>query len=337
MMRILISMGDPSGIGTEIIIKSLDKIRSKSVPVIVGDFSVFQKTMEMLSFRPSFNLCKYMEGKPGDVEFVDLGILKDVEYGKVSAEYGYASYQYIIEALKRISLGEVQALVTCPISKKSLQMANIPFRGHTELLAQVSNTTDFVMMLLNRRIRVALVTTHIPLKDVPSLITTENVLKTVYITERSLRELFGIENPKIKVLGLNPHAGEGGTIGTEEERIVEAISEAKDMGMEVSGPYPADSAFTDMDCDAYIAMYHDQGLIPVKTIDFKRTVNLTLGIPFIRTSPGHGTAPEIAGLGVADPESFIEAYRLAERLSKVKMRHGWMRDNVHPTFSEGSY
>lgn len=318
MKRILISMGDPSGIGSEIILKSLERITLRSIPVIVGDISVIKRTAEVLSLRLDFKFRNYMEGKPKDVEFIDLGIIKDISYGIVSAEYGYASYQYIVEALKRIALGEVGALVTCPINKRSLELANVPFRGHTELLASVSGTRDVVMMLLNRKMRVSLVTTHIPLKDVPNNITSENVLRTIFITERSLRELFGLKEPYIKVLGLNPHAGDGGTLGKEEDEIVKAISDAKEMGIRVSGPHSPDSAFSQIDCDAYVAMYHDQGLIPLKTLDFKRTVNITLGIPFIRTSPGHGTAFEIAGLGKADPTGFIEAYRLAERLLELK-------------------
>lgn len=309
-------MGDPSGIGSEVILKSLPHIGKKSIPVIVGDRSVMEKTEKMLSLPGPLNFSGYMEGKVGDVEFIDLGLIKELKYGVVSGEYGYASYQYLIEGLKRVLNGEAYGIVTCPINKKSLELANIPYRGHTELLACVSAVKDYVMMLGNRKIKVALVTTHVPLRDVASLISVERVFKTILITHRSLIEMFGIKSPRISVCGLNPHAGEEGLLGKEESQIKEAIIKAKTLNIDVNGPYPADSLFWNKGCDAYIAMYHDQGLIPVKTLDFRRTVNITLGLPFIRTSPGHGTAFDIAGKGVADPTSFIEAYRLAENLTK---------------------
>ncbi len=315
-MRIFVSMGDPSGVGSEIILKSLSHIGKKSIPVIVGDMRVIEKTKEVLSLETPKKFVDYGEGKPGDVEFIDLGLVKDVKYGVTSAEYGYASYQYLMEGLKRVLSGESYGIVTCPINKKSFQMAGIEYRGHTELLARLSGLTDCVMMLGNRKIRVSLVTTHVPLREVFGLLTKERVLRTIQITYRALLELFGIEKPVIKVCGLNPHAGEDGLLGNEEEIIREAISRANELGWEVSGPHPADSLFSKRDCDAYIAMYHDQGLIPVKTLDFKRTVNVTLGLPFVRTSPGHGTAFDIAGKGKADPQGLIEAYKLAEKLTK---------------------
>jgi 4-hydroxythreonine-4-phosphate dehydrogenase len=168
------------------------------------------------------------------------------------------------------------------------------------------------MMLANPKIRVSLVTIHIPLADVPARITEEKVFRSIAVTCRSLRERFSIDQPAVKVCGLNPHAGEQGMIGHEEEGITRAILRAQEMGMDVTGPYPGDSIFHRIDCDAYVAMYHDQGLIPVKTIDFRRTVNITLGLPFVRTSPGHGTGFDIAGKAAADPTSLIEAYRMAE-------------------------
>ncbi|MCX7856548.1 MAG: 4-hydroxythreonine-4-phosphate dehydrogenase PdxA [Deltaproteobacteria bacterium] len=316
MNRIVVSMGDPSGVGSEIIVKSLPEITKKSIPVVVGDINVIEKTIELLSMGTSTNFVPYMKGKMGNVEFIDLGVIKDVRYGVISKEYGHAAYQYLLEGLKLVLSGEVHGIVTCPINKKSFELAGIKYAGHTELLARLSGVRDYVMMLANRKIKVSLVTTHVPLRDVPSLISTERVFKTIFITYRSLKELFGIKSPSLSVCGLNPHAGEEGLLGTEESFIKKAIQNAREVGIEVSGPYSPDSVFWDRRYDAYIAMYHDQGIIPVKTLDFRKTVNITLGLPFVRTSPGHGTAFNISGKGVADPTSFIEAYRLAETLTK---------------------
>jgi 4-hydroxythreonine-4-phosphate dehydrogenase len=171
------------------------------------------------------------------------------------------------------------------------------------------------MMMANRKMRVSLVTIHIPLKDVPEEITVERVFRCITITYHFLKAYCGINGPLIKVCGLNPHAGEQGIIGSEEDAIHGAINRAESLGIKVTGPFPADTLFHAVDCDAYVAMYHDQGLIPVKTIDFKRTVNITLGLPFIRTSPGHGTGYDIAGKGIADPSGLIEAYHVAEEMS----------------------
>ncbi len=312
MNRIAITMGDPAGIGAEIVLKSLSILTAKSIPVVVGDIKVFDQVCSRLPSLPRFSFKHPGSGSPGDVEFSDLGYIDTVEPGLSDGRCGEASYKYIMEALKLVFTGEASALVTCPISKASLSMAGIPFPGHTELLAHAGGVDSYVMMLANPKIRVSLVTIHIPLATVPAEITEEKVFRCIRITTRSLQERFSIKNPSIKVCGLNPHAGEKGIIGHEEDGIIRAISRAQSMGMDATGPYPADSVFHHIDCDAYIAMYHDQGLIPVKTIDFERTVNITLGLPFVRTSPGHGTGFDIAGKGTANPTSLIEAYRMAE-------------------------
>jgi 4-hydroxythreonine-4-phosphate dehydrogenase len=308
-------MGDPAGIGGEIILKSLSDICKKSIPVIVGDFSGIDCLEETVFQNTPFIFKKFREGTIGEAEFIDLGLLNAIDFGVVNGQYGNASYRYIIEALKLVFLSEVSAIVTCPINKASIRSAGVEFIGHTELLAHYSGITDYIMMMANRTMRVSLVTIHIPLIDVPTSISSDAIFRCISITERSLKYLFDIPTPKIKVCGLNPHAGERGIMGDEEKFIEEAIERAKSLGIHVNGPYPADTLFHNIDCDCYIAMYHDQGLIPVKTIGFNTTVNITLGLPFVRTSPGHGTGYDIAGKGVADPSSFLEAYRLAERLS----------------------
>jgi 4-hydroxythreonine-4-phosphate dehydrogenase len=315
MNRIAITMGDPAGIGGEIILKALPRLGDRSIPVIVGDMKVFEALRAGPSSLSPPSFKGLGQGSAEDVEFVDLGFMDAVKPGVSDRRCGEASYRYIREALKLIFTGEASAIVTCPISKASLHLAGIPFPGHTELLAHAAGVDSYVMMLANPRMRVSLVTIHIPLKDVPSRITEEGVFRTIAITGRSLRENFSMEHPVIKVCGLNPHAGEQGIMGDEEEIVSRAILRARETGMDVTGPYPGDSLFHHIDCDAYIAMYHDQGLIPVKTTDFKHTVNITLGLPFVRTSPGHGTGFDIAGKGIADPASLIEAYRTAEAMA----------------------
>ena len=308
-------MGDPAGIGGEIILKALHQLSRKSIPVIIGDYSVINdhlRTIKTMSERPHFK--GFMEGGKGDVEFIDIGCIRGLRFGVIDGLYGQASYAYLIEALKLVFLGDVSAIVTCPISKASLHRGGISFPGHTEILAHFGGVTDYIMMMANKIMRVSLVTIHIPLKHVPEEITIERVFKCIALTHHSLRTYWGIGNPSIKVCGLNPHAGEHGIMGNEENAISEAINRAKSIGMEVGGPYPADTLFHSPDCHAYIAMYHDQGLIPVKTVDFRGTVNITLGLPFIRTSPGHGTGFDIAGKGIADSSGLVEAYRTAEEM-----------------------
>lgn len=308
-------MGDPAGIGSEIILKSIERIGKRSIPVIIGDMEVLRATERFLSIEGLKEFKGFKEGRQGDIEFIDIGLIHTLRPAKVDPEAGLASYRYIMEALKLIFYDEVSGLVTCPINKESINRAGIKFIGHTEMLAYYSGVKDYVMMMSNREMRCCLVTTHIPLKAVPAMITKERVLKCIMITNQSLKTLFSIKRPLIKACGLNPHAGEAGIIGSEETEIEDAIEAASVMDIDVKGPFPADTLFHKPDCDAYIAMYHDQGLIPVKTTDFRTTINTTLGLPFIRTSPGHGTGYDIAGRGIADPTSLIEAYRVAEGMA----------------------
>jgi len=307
-------MGDPAGIGGEIALKSIRSICKNSIPVLIGDIKHIDYLSKHFFRDRTFSFKKFKKGRPGDIELIDLDLLNDIRFGIIDAKYGSASYQYIMEALKLIFSGDASAIVTCPINKTSIRSAGIPFMGHTELLAHFGGVKDYIMMMANRNMRVSLVTIHIPLKDVPGSISIDNVFTCISITCRSLKDRFNIKNPRIKVCGLNPHAGEQGIMGNEEVIIREAISMARSLNIDVEGPFPADTLFHKVDCDAYIAMYHDQGLIPVKTVCFEETVNITLGLPFIRTSPGHGTGYDIAGKGIADPSGLIEAYKIAERM-----------------------
>jgi 4-hydroxythreonine-4-phosphate dehydrogenase len=224
---------------------------------------------------------------------------------------------WVVEGTRRCLKGELDALVTAPISKGLLQAAGYRFHGQTELLAHVARTKRFAMMLVGEPLRVALVTTHLPLRDVARNITGKKIIEVIELTHDFCRRL-GIAHPRIGVAGLNPHAGEGGMFGDEERRIITpAIKRAAHRRIEVSGPWPADTLFHKAyrgELDAVVAMYHDQGLAPLKMIAFDTGVNLTLGLPFIRTSPDHGTAYDIAGKNLARPESMIAAIKLAAQL-----------------------
>ena len=313
-------MGDPAGIGGELISKALKMLTMRSIPVIVGDLSVFRQVGGSRFGANGFVFKPLGEGRRGEAEIVDLRLMNNVRPGFTDAACGEASYRYILEALKLVFDGVAAAIVTCPINKKSIQSAGIPFMGHTEMLAHYSGMSEYVMMMANRRLKVALATIHVPLKEVPALITPHTVFTCIAVTARALKNDFAIRTPRIKVCGLNPHAGESGIMGDEEEAITGAIVRARSCGIQVDGPYPADSLFHRTDCDAYVAMYHDQGLVPVKTVDFARTVNITLGLPVVRTSVGHGTGLDIAGKGLADPTSLIEAYRVAESVATVRSK-----------------
>jgi 4-hydroxythreonine-4-phosphate dehydrogenase len=313
-------MGDPAGIGGELILRALGRLSRTATPVIVGDLSVLETLAGRLFEGRRFPIKPFGRGSAGDAEILDVGAIRSVSFGQSDGRCGEASFRYVMEALRLVFSGDVSGVVTCPINKKSVQAAGVPFVGHTELLAHYGGVTDYVMMMAARGLRVSLVTIHVPLKEVPSLINPEKVFRCIIVTARSLNADFGLTGPRIKVCGLNPHAGEQGVMGTEEEAIAEAIMRARKAGIRVEGPFPADSLFHKLDCDAYVAMYHDQGLIPVKTLAFARTVNITLGLPFVRTSVGHGTALDIAGKGLADPTSLIEAYRTAESMIRARSR-----------------
>jgi 4-hydroxythreonine-4-phosphate dehydrogenase len=232
--------------------------------------------------------------------------------------------RYIEEAARWVRNRRLDAMTTCPIHKQAIHDAGYSFSGHTELLAHLAKASLVAMMFVGPKWKVVLVTTHLPLHEVAKRITKERVLSIIQLTREGLKKYFGIPQPRVAVLGLNPHAGEGGLLGKEEkENIIPAIEKARSQGIKVRGPFPADSFFNlsvSFSFDVVVAMYHDQGLIPIKMFDFERSVNFTLGLPFIRTSVGHGTAYDIAGKGLADPNNLINAILLASNLSKLKKK-----------------
>ncbi len=323
-----ITIGDPAGIGGEVIIKSLQQksIHSKCYPIIIGDYKYLKFLIKKFSFPLKItSISEIKDKKPlsSDVVSVfDIKNLKDspVKFGVCNADYGRASFQYIAKGIELASSGIINALVTAPINKESFSKAKVPYTGHTEMLAQLTKTEKFAMMLVGGSLRVVLVTRHIPLKDVAKELTEEKVLAAIELAHDA-GKYFNIPNPKIVVCGLNPHSGEGGTMGKEEiQTIMPAIKKSKEAGINVSGPYASDTIFYQAlkgKHDFIIAMYHDQGLIPLKTLYFDEGVNVTLGLPFIRTSPDHGTAYDIAGKGIANSKSMDEAIKLAVKMSRL--------------------
>ncbi|MEO9885663.1 MAG: 4-hydroxythreonine-4-phosphate dehydrogenase PdxA [Balneola sp.] len=323
--KIGITIGDFNGIGPEIALKAFPSIDySLSTPILLSPKSV-------IDF--------YSEFKASGINFKFITDIKDIENKRVNVlQYDDANpspspgcltkesgqvAMHSIESAIRLSLKKkLDAMVTLPISKEAVNLAGYKIPGHTEFLAGQTNTRSVLMMLVNDSLRVALTTVHIPISKIASNITFDIIHKKVTILNSSLKSDFGIENPEIAVLGLNPHAGDGGIIGLEEiEIIIPAIKELRSKGLNVSGPFPADGFFGQklhLKYDAILAMYHDQGLAPFKLMSFGKGVNFTAGLPIIRTSPDHGTAFDIAGNGVADPSSFIEAYQLAIELAHLR-------------------
>ena len=323
-------MGDPAGIGPEIILKTLlrDDIYKVCRPIVLGDIDVLRMVSKKI-WSLSFNVIatpSQVTGNPGLVDVISVSNLKRDSFipGQPTVDGGKAMVDYIVKAVDLDKDDQVSAMVTCPINKELMHRAGYRFDGHTELLAKLTNTKDYVMMLVGNRLRVSLVTIHCALKEVPQRLNKGLILKTIKITYRALEEDFAIKRPHVAVAGLNPHAGEAGLFGLEDKEIIRpAVEEAKDDGLLVDGPFPPDTIFyhaINGKFDAVVAMYHDQGLIPVKLLNFSDSVNITLGLPIIRTSVDHGTAYDIAGKGVADPSSLIAAIKMATRIASGRLK-----------------
>ncbi len=320
-------MGDPSGIGPEIIVKAAIVIARNGAAriVVVGDLAVMRESAERIAGAPEISEWRVGERLPKGLGVIATGEL-DAEArtpGRPAVAGGEASYRYVVTGAKMALAGEVDALVTAPISKEWWNRAGHRYPGHSELLAKLSHTRLWRMMFVGERLNVALVTVHMGLAKVSNALTRVRVLDTIRLLARHMREDRGIASPRLGVLGFNPHAGEGGLFGDEEIRIIEpAILRAKAEGIDAFGPLAPDTAFVRSDgrfgFDAAVAMYHDQGLIAVKTLEFDRAVNVTLGIPFVRTSPDHGTAFAIAGQGRANPSSLLAAIEYAAYAAGVR-------------------
>lgn len=319
--KIGITIGDINGIGPEIALKALSTLdQSRSVPVLISPTSVVDFYSKLSHSELSLKKIKDISEATGS----GIYVLESSELsatpipGMLSKESGLVAMYAIETAINLCLKNKLHAMVTLPISKEAINLADYRIQGHTEYLAEKTNTESVLMMLVNGDLRVALTTVHIPIRNVAPSITKKLIIEKAGILNKSLKKDFSISNPRIAVLGLNPHAGDGGVIGREEIEIIQpAVQELNNQGISAEGPFPADGFFGQklhLNYDAILAMYHDQGLAPFKLISFGKGVNFTAGLPIIRTSPDHGTAFDIAGKGVADPSSFLQAYELAVEL-----------------------
>ncbi|HET8729165.1 MAG TPA: 4-hydroxythreonine-4-phosphate dehydrogenase PdxA [Alphaproteobacteria bacterium] len=327
-----VTMGEPAGIGGELTLIAWGIRMKHGVPVF---FAIDDpERLERLSYALGWSIPVRTIDQPEEAPAVwhealpvlPIALPAPEVVGKPDPANGEAVLESVRKAVSLALDGRASAIVTNPIQKSALYAAGFRHPGHTEYLAELAGAEAApVMMLACPDLRVVPVTVHLPLREVADRLTTADIVRCATITAEALRRDFALSPPRLSVAGFNPHAGEGGALGREEiEVIVPAIEELKRRGLAVDGPFPADTLFHDRareQYDAAICMYHDQALIPLKTIDFDGGVNITLGLPFVRTSPDHGTALSIAGKGIANPESFIEALSMAERLSAQRARH----------------
>jgi 4-phospho-D-threonate 3-dehydrogenase / 4-phospho-D-erythronate 3-dehydrogenase len=330
-----VTMGDPAGVGPEIIARagSNPEVRDRSRPVVIGSGEAMREALALVGSPLRLHAvtrvadCRW---DAGTLEVLDLANvdMAALPRGAVSAAAGRAAYEYVERSVTLARAREVDGVVTAPINKEALAAAGMEHTGHTEILARLTDTQDFAMLLMGRELRVIHVTTHVALRRVPELVTRERVLRVIRLAQRTMEGL-GRPRARIAVAGLNPHAGEDGLFGDEEKTsIVPAIEAARAEGLTVTGPLPADTLFSRArggEFDIVVAMYHDQGHIPVKTLGFQydeRTqrwtglsgVNVTVGLPFLRVSVDHGTAFDRAWKGIANPESMVEAIDVAVRM-----------------------
>ena len=330
-----ITMGDPAGVGPEITAKALsrDEVTASCRPLVIGDRSVMAATLELLRSPLRLHVvggvdeCRFA---PGDMECLDLDKVDAAQLKRsaVSAEAGRAAYAYIETGVRLCQSSAIDGIVTAPVNKEALAAAGVRHSGHTEILAELSGTRDFAMLLMGRELRVIHVTTHVALRRVPDLVTRDRVGRVIRLAQQVMNFL-GVARPKVAVCGLNPHAGEDGLFGDEEKKeVIPAVETARRDGIDAYGPLPADTLFSRArggEFDIVVAMYHDQGHVPVKTLGFNYDeatgtwtglsgVNVTVGLPFLRVSVDHGTAFDRAWKGIANPESMVEALDVAVRM-----------------------
>jgi 4-hydroxythreonine-4-phosphate dehydrogenase len=332
-----ITMGDPAGIGPEIIVKALSNraIYDLCRPLVIGDLPTLEKATAIINSDielRSVLQVKDAEFKSGkiDVLKVETPDLQSVRFGAVSATAGAAAFLFVKRAIELAMSGHIDGTVTAPINKEAIHAGGYPFSGHTEIYAHFTKTRDYAMLLADSGFRIIHVSTHVPLKEAVSLVKKERILTVIKLLHNACLK-FGVESPRIGVAGLNPHSGDGGLFGDEEAtEIVPAIEAAAGAGLLAEGPVPPDTLFAKAKSGFYdgcVAMYHDQGHIPFKmsgfswnkagTMETVRGVNITLGLPIIRTSVDHGTAFEIAGQGIADPSGLIQAISMAAQLVRT--------------------
>ena len=322
--RVGITIGDPAGIGAEVVLKTVAELSAQNVclPVIIGDAAFLRETAEQLDLPYDYEIVKngneINENRTAPIVYDLENISEKVEFGVESAVTGRAAAQYIETAVELCLNGEIDAICTAPISKRALALAGIDFPGHTEMLAALTKTEEFAMSFFAGKLRVVLLSTHISLREAINRIEKDALVRLIHLAHREMQRI-GIERPRIAVAGLNPHAGESRMFGSEEaETINPAVEESRKAGINASGAYSADTVFWRAgrgDFDAVVALYHDQATIAVKSFAFGESVNVTLGLPFVRTSVDHGTAFDIAGKNLAEHSSMTAAARLAANLS----------------------
>jgi len=328
-----LTMGDPVGVGPEILVLALRdaSLYADCRPLILGDLTALGRARDALAPELDLHLVEHpREGRytPGTLDLMALSHLdpEECRYGLPTPAAGAAMVSYILTGIRLCQEGEAHGLVTGPISKMAMHLAGFPYPGHTELLAEKTGAAEVAMMLTGGNFRVVLATIHVALAEVPVRLSHEGLVRLFRLTDAALRRDFGLPRPRLGVAALNPHAGEGGLFGTEErEIIIPAVLEAHGTGLDVTGPFPADTLFwrhAQGEFDAIIAMYHDQGLIPLKLLHFMDAVNVTLGLPIIRTSVDHGTAYNLAGTGTAHPGSLKAAIRLAAHMAHRRFGAG---------------
>ncbi len=313
-----ITMGDAAGIGPEILIR-MHSEGLKEYSVVYGDARILESISKIMDSKIkilSFQDVSETKFIPGTLNVIKCGLAlpKNIIPGKINALAGRASFDYVKKAIADALSGKIRAIVTAPLNKESMHKAGIPYPGHTEIFAKYTGTHEYAMLLSNEALRVLLVTIHIPLAQVPRKISLQRELLAIKLANKACQQI-GIQEPKIAVAALNPHAGEGGKFGSEEKDIIApAIYIARNDGIKVSGPWPADTIFMKArlgEFDIVVAQYHDQGLIPIKYMGLENGVNSTIGLPFVRTSTDHGTAFDIAWKGKASAESLNAAFKMA--------------------------
>lgn len=323
--RVGITMGDPAGIGAEVVLKAVaeEEVRAVCQPIIIGDAQLLAHNARTLNLQCGYEIVRRNERFPeqstAPIIFHLNNIQGHIEPGTESATAGRAAGEYIEAAVELCAAGSIDAIATAPINKKALFLGGYSFPGHTEFLSHLTGTDDFAMGFVASNLRVVLISTHVPLSEAITLVRRERIEKTIRLADLELRR-WGIEQPRLAVAALNPHGAEGGLFGIEESsEILPAVEACKAIDrINVSGPYSADTIFLRAsrgEFDAVIACYHDQAMIPVKCLSFGEAVNVTLGLPFIRTSVDHGTAFDIAGKGIAEHSSMVAAIKLAAELS----------------------
>ena len=332
-----ITMGDPAGIGPEVVVKALldKKVRQSCRPLVFGSYDIIFSTAKGLLRKVNVRKTTWVEDIKDSEECINVFDCTrfnhtKVRPGKITRLSGRMAADCVIYAVQFALSYQIDAMVTAPLSKKGLHLAGYDFPGHTEFLAYLTATQKFAMMFVSDKYKVILVTTHLALSQVASAISKKQILEKIILAEETLKKYFGIKKPKIGVCALNPHAGEEGIFGTEEKKFISpAIKSAQKMGIKAFGPYPADTIFSvppsarlslsprlSQGFDCIVAMYHDQGLIPLKMAGLGNAVNVTIGLPIIRTSPDFGTALDIAGKGIADPKGMVNAILLAAQMVK---------------------